>query len=296
MIKSMTGFATGRGTFGAFEWTWDLRSVNGRGLDLRLRVPDWVSGLEQALRKRLGEALSRGNVSLSLRLGREGGTGGVALDMAQLDAVLDALAEVEARALERGMTLAPSRAGDVLMQRGVLDTPRDDDETGPLLAAIMKDFEPVLAAFIETRAREGAAMKTVLAGQVDRIEALTADAAGLIDARKEAAAEAFRAALARIMDTGADADPARVAQEIALLAVKNDVTEEIDRLRAHVSAARDLLGSKAPVGRKLDFLTQEFNREANTLCSKSQNAELTGVGLELKAVIDQLREQVQNVE
>lgn len=295
-MRSMTAFASGRGGFGDHEWAWDLRSVNARGLDLRLRVPDWVAGLETGLRKRLGEALQRGSVTLALRLGREAGGGGLAVDLAQLDAVLDALGVVEARARARGMELAPSRAADILSQRGILEAPREDEDTAPLARAILRDFETVLADFLAMRDREGAALHAVLSAQVDRIAALTAEAAGAVEARRDAAAEAFRAALARVTEGAATADPDRVAQEIAMLAVKGDVTEELDRLGAHVAAARDLLAAEGAVGRRLDFLTQEFNREANTLCSKSQNTELTRIGLELKAVIDQLREQVQNVE
>lgn len=295
-MRSMTAFASGRGDFGGYDWTWDLRSVNARGLDLRLRVPDWVAGLETGLRKRLGEALHRGSVSLALRLGRDGGSAGLAVDAVQLDAVLDALVQVEERALARGMTLAPSRAADILSQRGVLEAPREDEDSAPLAKAVLKDFEAVLAAFLDMRDREGTALHAVLSGQVDRIEALTAEATVAVDARKDAAAEAFRAALARVAEGTVNMDADRVAQEIAVLAVKADVTEELDRLTAHVAAARDLLAAEGAVGRKLDFLTQEFNREANTLCSKSQNAELTRIGLELKAVIDQLREQIQNVE
>ncbi|MGR3455990.1 YicC/YloC family endoribonuclease [Pseudooceanicola sp.] len=295
-MRSMTAFASGRGSFGDHEWAWDLRSVNARGLDLRLRVPDWVAGLETALRKRIGEALQRGSVTVGLRLGREGGGGGLAVDPAQLDAVLDALQAVEERALARGMTLAPSRAADILSQRGVLEAPREDADTAPLARAILRDFDTVLADFLAMRDREGAALHDVLSAQVDRIAALTAEATQAVEARRDAAAESFRAALARVAEGAVTADPDRVAQEIAMLAVKGDVTEELDRLGAHVAAARDLLAAEGGVGRKLDFLTQEFNREANTLCSKSQNTELTRIGLDLKAVIDQLREQVQNVE
>lgn len=296
MIRSMTGFASGRGGHGDFEWTWDLRAVNARGLDLRLRLPDWVAGLEAGLRKRLGSALQRGSVSLSLRLGREGGGARAAVDVAQLDTVLAALQQIEDRALAQGVTLAPSRAADLLGQRGVLDVPQGEVDSAPLCRAIMADFEPVLADFLEMRDREGAALHEVMTAQVGRIDALTAEASAAALARRDQAAEAFRAALARVMDGAAGADPDRVAQELALLAVKADITEEIDRLGAHVAAARDLLAGSGAIGRKLDFLTQEFNREANTLCSKSQNVELTRIGLELKAVIDQLREQVQNVE
>ncbi len=296
MIRSMTGFAAGRGTFGAFEWTWDLRSVNGRGLDLRLRAPDWVPGLEAELRKAVTARAQRGNITLSLRLNRESGAGGVVLDAGQLDVILDALAQVEDRALERGLTLAPSNAADLLAQRGVLETAREDTDNAPLAAALIADFAPVLDSFMETREREGAALAEVLAGQIDQIEALSAEAGRAAEARRKPAEDAMRAALDRVLDNATGADPDRVAQELAMIALKADVTEEIDRLGAHVGAARDLLQADGAVGRKLDFLTQEFNREANTLCSKSQNAELTRIGLDLKAVIDQLREQVQNVE
>ncbi len=296
VIRSMTGFATQRGAGEGYEWAWDMRSVNGRGLDLRLRVPDWVAGLEAGLRKRLGTALSRGSVSVGLRVSRVDCAASLALDPAALDAALTAITRVEERALERGVTLGPSRAADVLAMRGVLDTRAEEADTAPLLAAVLEDFEGVLAAFLEMRAREGAALEEVLRSQLDRISALTEDAVAAAEARRGASEEAFRAALARVMDGAATADPDRVAQELALLAVKADITEELDRLHAHVGAARALLDEGGTVGRKLDFLSQEFNREANTLCSKSQNAELTRIGLDLKAVIDQMREQIQNVE
>ncbi|WP_375690693.1 YicC/YloC family endoribonuclease [Pseudooceanicola sp. LIPI14-2-Ac024] len=296
MLRSMTGFATARGTQDDLDWSWDLRAVNARGLDLRLRVPDWLPGLETGLRKRLSEALHRGSVTLNLRVSRSGGAAALALDEAQLDAVFAALVRVEEIAQSRGIALAPSRAADLLVQRGVLEAPREDEDNAPLAKALLADFEAVLTAFLEMRAREGQALLAVLAGQVDRIAELTVAAKATVGPRRAAADAAFRAALVRVGDAVPTVDPDRVAQELAVLAVKSNVTEELDRLDAHVAAARDLLADKGPVGRKLDFLTQEFNREANTLCSKSQNAELTTIGLDLKAVIDQLREQVQNVE
>lgn len=296
MVKSMTGFASGKGQEGAFGWTWELRSVNAKGLDLRLRVPDWVSGLEAALRARLGEALARGSVTLSLRLSRDEEAGQSRVNAAQLDAMLDALAQVEARALERGMTLAPSRAADLLSQRGVLEQGAADEDTGPLRGALLRDFEPLLADFEAMRAREGKALEEVLGAQLTSIAALTEQAAGLVESRRADMEETFRTALARVMEAAAGADEARIAQELAMIAVKADVTEELDRLSAHVAAARELIATPGPIGRKLDFLSQEFNREANTLCSKAQSKALTAVGLELKAVIDQMREQVQNVE
>ena len=296
MISSMTGFASARGELPPFSWAWELRSVNAKGLDLRLRVPDWLDGLEAALRADLSKALTRGNVTLSLRLSRDEATGELALNRQTLAAVLDALAEVEADALERGINLAPSKASDLLGLRGVLDSSVGDVDPAPLVARIRAEFPALVDSFLQMRRDEGAQLAAVLGEQVGRIEALAVQAATLAEARKDAMAETLKANLARVMDSASGADPDRVAQELALLAVKADVTEEIDRLNAHVAAARDLLTKGGAVGRKLDFLMQEFNREANTLCSKSQSVELTGVGLELKAVIDQMREQVQNVE
>ncbi|MEQ8291693.1 MAG: YicC/YloC family endoribonuclease [Roseovarius sp.] len=296
MLRSMTAFAASKGAQHGFSWTWEMRSVNGKGLDLRLRVPDWVEGLEPALRARIGKALGRGNVSLNLKLSRDDGAGALAVNAAQLEDVLTAMAEVENRAMARGVTLAPATAADLLGLRGVLDTGAADEDTEALRTTLLADFEPLLTAFLDMRATEGRALADVLTAQLDEIERLTADAAQAAEARRPDMEQAFRTALARVMDTADTADEARVAQELALLAVKADVTEEIDRLRAHIAAARDLIASGSPVGRKLDFLSQEFNREANTLCSKAQNKALTATGLELKTVIDQMREQVQNVE
>ncbi|WP_284481101.1 YicC/YloC family endoribonuclease [Pseudodonghicola flavimaris] len=296
MIRSMTGFASARGAQAPYVWSWELRSVNGKGLDLRLRVPDWLEGLEAALRADLARALTRGNVTLSLRLTRGDAGGAGVLNPAVLAAALEALARIEAEAQAKGVDLAPSRASDLLGLRGMLEAGADSEDNGALIAALKAELGPLIAAFLEMRETEGAALERLLRVQLDEVGTLIARAADLAEARKAAMAETLRNNLARVLDNvdGADAD--RVAQELALIAVRADVTEELDRLGAHVGAARDLLDKGGAVGRKLDFLMQEFNREANTLCSKSQNSDLTKVGLDLKALIDQMREQVQNVE
>lgn len=297
MLNSMTGFASAKGTQERYSWAWEIRSVNGKGLDLRLRVPDWVEGLEAALRARLARALDRGNVSVGVRVSQQDSTSGAVLDNAMLDGVLDAMTEIETRAMEKGLSLAPANAADVLAIRGVFETGTDQTEdTSVLSKAMLADFESVLNAFLAMRASEGAALDGVLRGQLDQIASLITAADSAVEARKPEIEAQFRANLQRVMDTAETADESRVAQELAVLTVKADVTEEIDRLHAHVEAAGALLDAGSPVGRKLDFLMQEFNREANTLCSKAQNAALTSVGLELKTVIDQMREQVQNVE
>ncbi len=296
MLYSMTSFASGKGAFEAFSWTWELRSVNGKGLDLRLRVPDWIDGLEAGIRARLGKAVSRGNVSLSLRVQSEEQTGGLSVNAAQLEDVLRAITDVEARAMDMGLSLAPANAADVLAVRGVLEAGVAEQDTGPLCKALLADLEPLLESFLKMRGAEGGALEAVLSDQLATIEDLTARAAEAAEARKGDVAANLRTQLARVLDNSDGADEARMAQELAMLAVKADVTEEIDRLSAHVTAARDLLAAGSPIGRKLDFLSQEFNREANTICSKAGSGALTTLGLELKTVIDQMREQVQNVE
>ncbi len=292
----MTGFAARNGESDGFTWAWEVRSVNAKGLDIRLRVPDWVDGLETAVRKQVAKSVGRGNINLTLRVQRDEGATPLNLNDAQLARVLQALSRIEDAAADSGLTLVHCTAADVLAQRGVIDTSVVQDDTGPLLAALMDDLPPLLEDFTAMRRNEGAALDKVIHEQIDQIEVLTKAAAKAAKARRDDVAKTLRENLARVLDNTDGADPDRVAQELALLAVKSDVMEELDRLRAHVDAARDLMGKSGPVGRKLDFLMQEFMREANTLCSKSQSVDLTRIGLDLKAVIDQMREQVQNVE
>ncbi len=273
-----------------------MRGVNARGLDLRLRMPDGIEGLEPALRGALTKALARGNVTVNLRLSREEAGGALTVDEVQLDEVLKALDQVQERAFAMGVTLGQPTAADVLAQRGVLIAGKAEDETEAVTAALLADVAPLVADFVAMRASEGAALAAVLADQLNQIAQLTEAAGKAAEARAPQVQENLTAALRRVIADVAEVEEGRVAQELALLAVKSDVTEEIDRLKAHVAAARDLLAQDKPAGRKLDFLAQEFNREANTLCAKAQAPALTAIGLDLKAVIDQMREQIQNVE
>lgn len=296
MLQSMTGFAGGKGEAEGYTWAWELRSVNSKGLDLRFRVPDWIEGLEPQLRALTSKSVTRGSMTLSLRVQRLEEAASLSLNHATLDAVLAAVAEVEQKAMDQGHTLSPSNATDVLSVRGVLETSNTDGNTEALSKALVKAYPALLKSFIEMRQSEGASLETLMIAQVQEIADLTDKAGDIAEQRKAEVAETLRGNLKKVLDNADGFDETRVAQELALLAVKSDVTEEIDRLKAHVVAARDLIKKGSPIGRKLDFLMQEFNREANTLCSKAQNVELTRVGLDLKAVIDQMREQVQNVE
>ena len=297
MRQSMTGFASTQGSVPGFTWTWELRGVNGKGLDLRLRAPDWIEGLEAGVRAAVGKRLTRGNVQISLRLASDAVEGALSLDEPQLARVLEAMSVIEARAMDLGLSLAPSTAADIVGLRGVLSAEAgDNSDTAALCKALLADFETALDGFVQMRGAEGANLSDVLTRQLDEIAALAGQAREATTSRAAAQADRLKTQLARVMENADGADPDRVAQELALIAVKSDITEELDRLDTHVAAARDLLAQPGPVGRKLDFLMQEFNREANTLCSKSGDAALTQVGLALKTVIDQLREQVQNVE
>ncbi|MDC0135702.1 YicC family protein [Sulfitobacter sp.] len=292
----MTGFATKSGALGPHSWSWELRAVNGKGLDLRIRVPDWIPGLEAGLRKAAGADIARGNVTLGLRVVREEGGGGLAVNEAQLATVLEALGRIEMAAMDAGVSLAPSKATDIVTMRGVLEQAIIEDDNDELSSALLVEFTQVLTSFNTMRSAEGAALDKVMRDQLGVIESLTGEAATLAQARSVESAAAMKRNLGRVMDNIDGIEPDRIAAELAMIAVKADITEEIDRLGAHVAAARELLDAEGPIGRKLDFLMQEFNREANTLCAKAQNSDLTRLGLALKAVIDQLREQVQNVE
>ena len=291
----MTAFATQQGNVETASWTWELRSVNGRGLDVKVRLPDGFSALEGPVRKALGDVFNRGNLTVGLRLQRVQTDGVLDVDVARMDAILEALDRVQDRAFEKGVTLAQPTAADVLAQRGVL-VARQNDDTEELIAPITQGFKGALDALLQMRETEGGQLNAILTDQIDQIETLTEQAIQAAATRSSNVKSQMDAALARVMDNANRVEPERIAQELALIAVKSDITEEIDRLKAHVIAARELLASGEPIGRKLDFLTQEFNREANTLCSKAQATELTQIGLALKAVIDQMREQVQNVE
>ncbi len=295
--RSMTGFAARQGAGAGMEWAWDLRAVNGKGFDLRLRLPEGIDGLEAGVREAVARVVARGSVQLGLKLSAGAASETLQINPPGLTAALAALAAAEAQAAGQGLELARTSAAQVLGLRGVTQqVVAEAPDPVALREAVLQDLAALLDDFDAMRRTEGAALARVLGAQIDRIATLTDDAALAAEARRPEVAENLRAALARVADAAPGADPARVAAELAMLAIKADVTEEIDRLRTHVAAARAHLAAGGPVGRKLEFLTQEFVREANTLCSKSGSAALTAIGLDLKHVIDQMREQIQNLE
>jgi uncharacterized protein (TIGR00255 family) len=300
-MKSMTGYASRGGNcvlnHTRIDWEWDMRAVNGRGLEIRMRLPEGYGFIEKKLKDKISGQVARGSVTLGLRLRVAQAEGAAQVDQAALDSLLQALRKIDAAAQAGGVVLQAPTALDVLGWRGIQPSSHDlatfePESLGEIMA---QDFDLLLADFCAMRAQEGKALGAILGAQVTEIERLAQAARALQASRADALRAHVLKTLAQVMEA-TRADPARMEQELALLAVKADIAEELDRLDAHCAAANALLRADGPVGRKLDFLTQEFNREANTLCSKAQHLEMTRIGLDLKAVIDQMREQVQNVE
>ncbi len=292
-ISSMTGFARASGASAGGQWVWELRSVNGRGLEQRLRLPPGFDDVEVEARGRIAKAFTRGNVGGTLTV-ETVASGTFRLNEVALEAVITAAERVRARV--PGATVS---ADGLLGLRGVLepiDAARNEDDERALRQAVLTGLDQALAALVAARRAEGQSVAAVIAGQLTRISELTMAAAASDGRRPEAVRARLEDQLRRILEANAAFDPERLHQEAALIASRADVQEEIDRLAAHVAQARAILAEGGPVGRRLDFLAQEFGREANTLCSKSNDAELTRLGLELKATIEQFREQIQNLE
>ena len=291
----MTGFARAQGQAESCTWTWEARSVNARGLDVRCRLPAGFEDLDGPLRERVGKRFRRGNVTVALTMDFRRGQSGVRVNTAALDEILTLVPSVR----ERMPDAPPPTVEGILGLRGVIEAAEDDlgdDAREALVAEVMDGLDRALDALAAMRTDEGGRLLDVLTERLDRIAALCADAEGLAAAQPEALRVRLVEQLADLAEATPPITEERMAQEVALLAAKADLREELDRLKAHVVAARALLGEDAAVGRKLDFLCQEFNHEANTLCSKSADVALTRVDLDLKATIEQLREQVQNIE
>ena len=291
-IASMTGFAREAGSTGPVQWAWELRSVNGRGLEVRARVPNGFEVLGEEARQRIAKAFARGQCQLALTLARPETPPRVRINETLLASLAEALGRV--RLPEN---IAPATVDGLLAVRGVVEAEEGEGADDELLRRDLAGaLDGLVAGMRETRAEEGRALAAVIAGQLDAVAALV-DAAEACPARKPEAIHARLAAgVAALTEAGPGLDPARLHQEAVLMAAKADVREELDRLRAHLEAARELLAKGGAAGRRLDFLAQEFGREANTLCAKANDVALSRIGLDLKAVVEQFREQVQNVE
>ncbi|HXE02620.1 MAG TPA: YicC/YloC family endoribonuclease [Hyphomicrobium sp.] len=294
-ISSMTGFARTDGTADGLTWTWEARSVNGRGLDVRLRLPPGNEALEIPARDAVAKRFSRGNIAVALAIEKQQTNGAIRLNETVLAEVI--------KVVDRISTLCGATrpdAAQLLMIKGVLETadqgPEDAEARTKRERALIESLEAALEKLSEARRAEGARLADVIKDQLTQIERYAADVRASPSRAPEAILARLKDNIARLLDTTAALDGDRLHQEAVLLATRADVEEELQRLASHVGAARDILNEPGAVGRKLDFLAQEFNREANTLCSKANAVDVTRLGLQLKTVIDQFREQVQNVE
>lgn len=292
-LSSMTGFARSQGVAGPYAWAWEIKSVNAKGFDLRLRSPPGWDAIDPLVRARAADTLARGTLQASLTVDRQGAAPTVRVNEAVLDAVLAALKNLGGR-----VAAEPPRLDGILAVRGVIDVvdaeEREDDRRAAELA-IVAGFDAALKSLVQMRQHEGAALGRVLIDRLGEIATLAARADAAPSRKPDAIRKRLAEQVALLMDNGRF-DEDRLHQEAILIAAKADIREEIDRLVAHVAQARSLLAAGGAIGRRLDFLSQELNRESNTLCAKSNDVELTTIGLELKTVVEQFREQVQNLE
>ncbi len=289
----MTGFARIEGALDARRWTWEVKSVNGRGFEMRCRLPGDLNHLEAKLRPLTMKSFSRGSFNVVLFVREESSERRYRVNEEMLDVVLGKMAEINKRT-----PCEKPKAEGVVAIPGVIETDDSEEDEGSRTAfqtALLSSFEDALNALQKGRIEEGARLAKILIDQIDEIARLTQTARASASVTPQAIRDRLRKQIDELLEGGVVSDD-RLAQEAAILAVKADIREELDRLDGHVIAARALLEDGAPVGRRLDFLTQEFNREANTLCSKAADIALKRIGLDLKTVIDQMREQVQNIE
>ncbi|MTI42320.1 uncharacterized protein (TIGR00255 family) [Roseibium hamelinense] len=295
-LASMTGFSRVQSELGPIRWTWELRSVNGKSLDIRIRIPNGLETIEAKIRERCAKVLRRGNVSVGLSMQRDLGDAELTINEAALESVLAAIELVK----QRVPGVAEPTVDGILSQKGVFELKEaedDEDAKAALHASLLTTLDAALLDLVDMRHTEGRNIGAVVRAQIDKISDLTGAAEASPARQPEAIKARLREQLALLMDgTDGQLDPQRLHQEAVLLATRADIREELDRLDAHVKAARELIDTGGAVGRRLDFLAQEFNRETNTLCSKSNDVDLTAIGLDLKAVIDQMREQIQNLE
>lgn len=293
-IASMTGFAREAGVTGSYQWAWEIKTVNGRGLEVRVRTPSGLDGIGEEARGQILKAFSRGQGQLNLTLSKTSTAPKLRVNQDVLQSLLSAIG---------GLTLPdnvkPASLDGLLSVRGIVELDEDGGDPAQdeaLTTALRGGVTKLVEALKSARLKEGQALSAVLNQQLNALAALVAEAEACPARQPEAIRARLEAQIAELLDGKASLDPARLHQEAVLIAARADIREEIDRLRAHVDAARALLKEGGPVGRRLDFLAQEFGREANTLCAKANDVALSRIGLELKAVIEQFREQVQNVE
>jgi uncharacterized protein (TIGR00255 family) len=293
-LSSMTGFARVQGQSDVAHWSWEIKSVNAKGFDLRLRLPQGLDGVESELRRMMGTVINRGTIHASLELTRLTTTPDIRINDELIAQLLRKLGEAAKKA-----ELKPPSIDAILSIRGVVETveqQEDEDSQARLVGAIVQSLEEAVVALIASRQAEGAVLHDILMQRIGAMESLVSQAEAHPSRQVEAIKARLAAQLRDLMEASDSLDPQRLHQEAVLLAVKGDIREELDRLKAHCAQVRDYLLRGGAIGRRLDFLAQELSREINTLCAKSNDIGLTKIGMDLKTYVEQFREQVQNVE
>ena len=293
-LSSMTGFARGHGITGAYAWSWEVKSVNAKGIDLRFRMPAGWDAVEVPARARASEKLSRGTVYANLTVERKGVQPTAKINEPVLSAILSTL-----KTLSGKVEAAPASLDGILSLKGVIEVTEEDEREEDHRAAetaIIAGFEQALASLVAMRRAEGATLGRLLTARLDEIAVLAARAEKAPGRKPEAIKARLAEQVATLLSASERFDSDRLYQEAVLLAAKADIREELDRLASHVAQAKKFIDDGGAIGRKLDFLAQELHRESNTLTAKANDVDLTNIGLELKTVVEQFREQVQNLE
>lgn len=294
-LSSMTGFARAAGTHEEWSWSWELKSVNAKGLDIRTRLPMGFDGLEVATRGNLSKTLKRGSITAALTLRQSGGATRYQINRQHLDTLIS-----ESKKITRdNPDFAPVTTDGLLGLRGVIEAEDDDavdQERAGLEKLLIESLNTAVTALADTRAEEGARLAVVLTEFVDTLASLLDQVAKSAELQPDIIRERLKAQIADLVSDIGSLDPTRLEQEAAIIMTKADIREELDRFAAHIASAREMMSEGGPIGRRLDFLCQELNREANTICSKAHDTSVTRLGLDMKATVEQFREQVQNIE
>ena len=294
-LNSMTGFARDSADFADWTWSWELKSVNAKGLDIRLRAPSGFDALEPVGRARLSKLFSRGNITVGLTLKRSGADAGYKINEGHLKAMLDVAKSIQAEILDA----APLSIDGIMALRGVIEADDDDMDEATrvdLDKKLLNSLDIAARALVANRAEEGAQLSVVLTEFIDKLDNILGQATDSVESQPAKIRARLKDQIEQVIKDASQVDAVRLEQEIAILMTKADIREELDRLRAHIISVRELMSTGGAVGRRLDFLCQELNREANTICSKAHETALTRIGLDMKATIEQFREQVQNIE
>jgi uncharacterized protein (TIGR00255 family) len=294
----MTGYASGSAQVGSISLDLEIKSVNSKSLDLKIYLPEYLSSLENDLRQVASDKVFRGSVVLKIKVSQRSELSNeYVLNDQVLNTVIEKIQNIEKICEKKNIPLEPLKASDFLAIKGVWEEDKNASTfIDDMKSVILDRTNELIESLLEARKKEGQGLLTILADKLASILALHKAAEEILPERSKHLEKNFKSLIDKIMSEHSQLDENKIEHEIAIIAIKQDITEELDRLKVHILSMQDLLNSTGAIGKKLDFLSQELNREVNTICSKSQYSALTKIGIEMKTLVDQFREQVQNVE